>query len=56
MKLCALVVIGLNERGEKHLLAIEVDMRDVLLKLKSRGMNGPELANSGSAIGFWVGP
>jgi len=27
MKMCALVVIGLNERGEKHLLAIEVGMR-----------------------------
>ena len=47
-KLCALVVIGVNERGEKHFLAIEDGMREstqswreVLLKLKSRGMNVP---------------
>ena len=41
-KLCALVVIGVNERGEKHFLAIEDGVREstqswreVLLKLKS---------------------
>jgi putative transposase len=28
MKLCALVIIGVNERGEKHFLAIEDGMRD----------------------------
>ncbi len=40
-KLCALVVIGVNERGEKHFLAIEDGVREstqswreVLLKLK----------------------
>ena len=45
-KLCALVVIGVNARGEKHFLAIEDGMREstqswreALLKLKSRGMN-----------------
>ena len=50
-KLCALVMIGVNERGEKHFLAIEDGVREstqswreVLLKLKSRGMNGPEPA------------
>ena len=50
-KLCALVVIGVNERGEKRFLAIEDGVREspqswreVLLKLKSRGMNIPELA------------
>ena len=43
-KLCALVVMGVNERGEKHFLAIEDGVREstqswreVLLKLKSRG-------------------
>ena len=48
-KLCALVVMGVNERGEKHFLAIEDGVREstqswreVLLKLKSRGMNPPE--------------
>ena len=61
VKLCALVVIGVNERGEKHFLAIEDGMREstqswreVLLKLKSRGMNGPELAIGDGAMGFWA--
>jgi putative transposase len=61
IKLCALVVIGVNERGEKHFLAIEDGMREstqswreVLLKLKSRGMNGPELAIGDGAMGFWA--
>ena len=61
MKLCALVVIGVNERGEKHFLAIEDGMREstqswreVLLKLKSRGMNIPELAIGDGAMGFWA--
>ncbi len=59
-KLCALVVIGVNERGEKRLLAIEdgarestQSWREVLLKLKSRGMNVPELAIGDDAMGFW---
>jgi len=50
-KLCALVMIGVNERGEKHFLAIEDGVRastqsgrEVLLNLKSRGMNMPKLA------------
>ena len=61
MKLCALVIIGVNERGEKHFLAIEDGMREstqswreVLLKLKSRGMNSPELAIGDGAMGFWA--
>ena len=60
-KLCALVVIGVNERGEKRLLAIEDGVREstqswreVLLKLKSRGMNAPELAIGDGAMGFWA--
>ena len=59
-KLCALVVIGVNERGEKHFLAIEDGVREstqswreVLLHLKSRGMNTPELAIGDGAMGFW---
>jgi len=59
-KLCALVVIGVNERGEKHFLAIEDGVREstqswreVLLKLKSRGMNPPQLAIGDGAMGFW---
>ena len=60
-KLCALVVIGVNERGEKHFLAIEDGVREstqswreVLLGLKSRGMNVPDLAIGDGAMGFWA--
>ena len=60
-KLCALVIIGVNERGEKHFLAIEDGIREstqswreVLLKLKSRGINSPELAVGDGAMGFWA--
>jgi putative transposase len=59
-KLCALVIIGVNERGEKHFLAIEDGIREstqswreVLLNLKSRGMNAPQLAIGDGAMGFW---
>lgn len=60
-KLCALVVIGVNERGEKHFLAIEDGVREstqswreVLLSLKSRGMTIPKLAIGDGAMGFWA--
>ncbi|WP_419607148.1 IS256 family transposase [Thiolapillus sp.] len=60
-KLCALVIMGVNERGEKHFLAIEDGVREstqswreVLLNLKSRGMNSPELAVGDGAMGFWA--
>jgi transposase-like protein len=60
-KLCALVVIGVNERGEKHFLAIEDGVREstqswreILLNLKSRGMNIPKLAIGDGAMGFWA--
>ena len=60
-KLCALVVIGVNERGQKRFLAIEDGVREstqswreVLLKLKSRGMNAPELGIGDGAMGFWA--
>ena len=59
-KLCALVVIGVNERGQKHFLAIEDGVREstqswreVLLDLKARGMNTPKLAVGDGAMGFW---
>jgi len=61
VKLCALVIIGVNERGEKRLLAIEDGVREstqswreVLLDLKSRGMNAPKLATGDGAMGFWA--
>jgi transposase-like protein len=60
-KLCALVIIGVNERGQKRFLAIEDGVREstqswreVLLKLKSRGMNAPRLAIGDGAMGFWA--
>jgi len=60
-KLCVLVIIGVNERGEKHFLAIEDGVReskqswrDVLLGLKNRGMNAPKLAVGDGAMGFWA--
>jgi len=59
-KLCVLVVVGVNERGEKHFLAIEDGVREskqswreVLLDLKSRGMNAPKLGVGDGAMGFW---
>lgn len=60
-KLCALAIIGVNERGEKRFLAIEDGIREstqswreVLLKLKSRGMNTPKLGIGDGAMGFWA--
>jgi putative transposase len=60
-KLCALVIIGVNERGEKRFLAIEDGVREstqswreVLLNLKARGMNAPKLGIGDGAMGFWA--
>jgi transposase-like protein len=60
-RLCALVIVGVNERGEKHFLAIEDGIREstqswreVLLDLKSRGLQAPELAIGDGALGFWA--
>ena len=56
-----MVIIGVNERGQKQFLAIEDGVREstqswreVLLKLKSRGMNVPQLAIGDGAMGFWA--
>ena len=61
-RLCALVVIGVNDRGEKHFLVIEDGVREstqswreVLLDLKHRGLETPpELAVGDGALGFWA--
>ncbi|MCP4235984.1 MAG: IS256 family transposase, partial [Aestuariibacter sp.] len=60
-KLCALVIVGVNTRGQKKYLAIEDGVREstqswreVLLKLKERGMNTPKLAIGDGAMGFWA--
>lgn len=60
-RLCVLVVIVLNARGEKHFLAVEDGVREskqswreVLLGLKARGLTAPKLAIGGGAMGFWA--
>jgi transposase-like protein len=60
-RLCALVVIGMNAQGEKHFLAIEDGVREstqswreVLVKLKARGLQAPMLAIGDGAMGFWA--
>tara|TARA_R110002110_G_C13346463_1_gene708152 strand:- start:323 stop:1249 length:927 start_codon:yes stop_codon:yes gene_type:complete len=56
-RLCVLVVIGVNARGEKHFLAIEDGVREstqswreVLLALKARGLAAPKLATGDGAM------
>ena len=61
-KLCALVIIGVNEWGKKHFLTIEDGIREstqswreVLLGLKQRGLDvPPKLAVGDGALGFWA--
>ena len=60
VKLCSLVVTGVNDQGEKKFLTIEDEVREstqswheVLLDLKARGMNVPKLAVGDGALGFW---
>lgn len=60
-RLCVLVVIGVNARGDKHFLAIEDGVREstqswreVLLGLRQRGFTRPaKLAVGDGALGFW---
>ncbi|MDR4502043.1 MAG: IS256 family transposase [Nitrospirales bacterium] len=60
-RLCVLVVIGVNARGEKHFLAIEDGVREstqswreVLANLQARGMKAPKVAVGDGAMGFWA--
>lgn len=60
-KLCALVVMGADRTGKKHLLAIAEGYREskeswleVLRDLKARGMNEPAIAVADGALGFWA--
>lgn len=59
-KLCLLVLIGVAESGEKHLLAVEPGYREskdswraVLNDLRDRGLAAPVLAVGDGALGFW---
>ena len=54
------MIVGVNDRGEKHFLTIEDGMResiqswkDVLLDLRERGLSSPKLAVGEGAMGFW---
>jgi transposase-like protein len=60
-RLCALVVVGVDERGQKHFLAIEDGIREskqswreVLIGLKDRGVRAPKAATGDGALGFWA--
>ena len=60
-RLCALVVVGVNERGQKRFLAIadgvresKQSWREVLIGLKQRGLHAPSLAVGDGALGFWA--
>jgi putative transposase len=54
--------VGVNDRGEKHLLAIKDGVREstqrwreVLLNLTTRGLTAaPPLAVGDGAVGFWA--
>ncbi len=59
--ICVLVLMGVNEKGKKHLIAIEdgtrestQSWREVLLNAKSRGLKAPKLATGDGALGFWA--
>jgi putative transposase len=59
-KVCALVVIGVNERGQKRLLAMragqresELSWREVFTDLKLRGVKAPKLIIGDGAAGLW---
>ncbi len=59
-KLCCLVIIGVNEYGQKKFLAIEDGVREstqswreVLLNLKERGVDAVKLGIGDGACGFW---
>jgi len=59
-RLCLLVVVGVNECGQKRFLAIEDGIREsadswraVLRDLKERGLIMPQLAIGDGALGFW---
>ncbi len=60
-KLCLLVLIGVAENGEKHLLAVDPGYREskdswaaVLSDLHDRGLVAPVLAVGDGALGFWA--
>ena len=60
-KVWVLVILGVDDSGTKHLVALEDGVREstqswseVLLDLKARGMKAPALAVGDGALGFWA--
>jgi transposase-like protein len=60
-KLCALVMIGADRSGNKHLLGLREGYREskeswleLLRDLKKRGMNAPAIAVADGGLGFWA--
>lgn len=60
-KACLLIVIGVDQAGVKHFLAIGEGYREskeswlgVMRDLRARGMNAPALAIGDGALGFWA--
>jgi transposase-like protein len=60
-KICVLVLMGVDDTGKKHLIALEDGVREstqswreVLLGAKARGMNAAKLATGDGAMGFWA--
>ena len=61
-RLCLLVLIGVNEQGEKRLLALSDGYREskaswlaILQDLRARGLNAPPALGIGDgALGFWA--
>jgi putative transposase len=59
---CVLVIIGVNEEGQKELLALEDGFREskeswleLINHLKKLGLrSGPEVATGDGALGFWA--
>ena len=61
MKLCALVLIGVNEQGQKKLLASSDGVQEsiqiwheLLLDLKERSFDAPKFALGDGAVGLWA--
>ena len=60
-KICVLVLMGVDDKGKKHLISIEDGVREstqswreVLLGAKARGLNAAKLATGDGALGFWA--
>jgi transposase-like protein len=60
-KICVLVLMGVDDKGKKHLISIEDGVREstqswreVLLDAKARGFKAPKLATGDGALGFWA--